>query len=616
MLRTAGNGFLAHRCSRAGQAALKERLLVFRAWRLDAGRRRGIAVRIGSSGAAAIRMEDRSEESSAVTMQYPTTKDAETLPANSGAGESEKSLTDLRGSIGSRMLSLYRQQPGVVVAGSVAVVVAVAYLLAPPMGRDFSAQLAHAELAELHWPALLDLRWYGGFSPLGYSVLSPPVMALLGVPLTTVLAYVATVVLFAAMLKTAGVARPVAGAIVGAVCLTGNLVVTRTTFALGLALGLGALLALMSGRLRLSSGLAFLAPLASPVAGLFLGVAGGALFLSGKRRAGVTLAVSAMVPTIAVGLAFGNGGYQTFGAKQALVSLLVCLGVAGLCWRTPVVRWGGLLSGLLVGAAYLLPTPVGTTATRLPELFAAPTIVAVATVPLVAIIVATASAVLLLPPVSITELRERGDPALSAGFYSPLLHQLAARRVAGPIEVVPTLRRGEAAFVAPVVPIAKGWSRQADTGRNAIFYDGTLNTDTYRKWLDDNAISYVAISNGPYDWSAPDEVTLVRGGLPYLQTVWWDKTWTLYAVTKPRPVISYPGQLIDRGPVSLTVSLPEPGEYVVRLRWSRYLTASNGCMRPTHDGWSMVVIERPGTAKVEGSLLPRHCDPSTNKADR
>jgi hypothetical protein len=108
-------------------------------------------------------------------------------------------------------------------------------------------------------------------------------------------------------------------------------------------------------------------------------------------------------------------------------------------------------------------------------------------------------------------------------------------------------------------------------------------------------------------------VTLVRGGLPYLQTVWWDKTWTLYAVTKPRPVISFPGQLIDRGPVSLTVSLPEPGEYVVRLRWSRYLTASNGCMRPTEDGWSMVVVERPGTAKIEGSLLPRHCDPTTNK---
>jgi hypothetical protein len=554
-----------------------------------------------------MRRGDRNQKPCSVNIQSTAARDAETVSANSGDVDTATEITSVQPGIRFQMLALYRRTPGIIAAGAIAVVFAVAYLLAPPMGRDFSAQLAHAELAKSHWPALLDLRWYGGFDPLGYSVLSPPVMALLGVPLTTALAYVATVVLFAAVLKNAGVARPVAGAIIGAVCLTGNLVVTRTTFALGLALGLGALLALMSGRLRVSSGLAVLAPLASPVAGLFLGVAGGALFLSGRRRAGVTLAVSAMVPTIAVGVAFGNGGYQTFGAKQALISLLVCLGVAGLCWRSPVVRWGGLLSAVLVAAAYLLPTPVGTTASRLPELFAAPIVAAVATVPLVAIIAATASAVLLLPPVSITELRERGDPALSAEFYTPLLHQLAARRVAGPIEVVPTRRRGEAAFVAPVVPIAKGWSRQADTGRNAIFYNRTLNADTYRAWLDDNAISYVAISQGPYDWSAPDEAALVRDGLPYLQKVWSNQNWSFYAVTNPRPVIAHPGRVVARDAVSLTVSLPDPGEYVVRVRWSRYLTASNGCMRPTEDGWSMIVVEHPGTTKINSSLAPHHC---------
>ena len=542
-----------------------------------------------------------------MTIQPPNAKDAETVNANSGVVDTEDKVTSLHLRIRSRVLSLYRRSPGIIAAGAIAVGFAAAYLVAPPMGRDFSAQLAHAELAESHWPELLDLRWYGGFNPLGYSVLSPPVTALLGVRLTTALAYVATVVLFAALLEGTGVARPVAGAITGTVCLTGNLVVTRTTFALGLVIGLSALLALMSGRLRLTSGLSVLAPLASPVAGLFLGVAGGALFLSGRRPAGVTLAVSAMVPTIAISLAFGNGGYQTFAAKQALVSLLACLAVTGLCWRCAVVRWGALLSAVLVAAAYLLPTPVGTTATRLPELFAAPVVVAVAAIPLVALIAATASIVLLLPPVSITEVRERGDPALSAEFYAPLLNQLTARGVAGPIEVVPTQRRGEAAFVASVVAIAKGWSRQVDTGRNAIFYDGTLDADTYRKWLDENAISYVAISQGPYDWSSPDEVTLVRRGLPYLQAVWSDRTWTLYVVTNPRPVISPPGQVVARDAVSLAVSLPDPGEYVVRVRWSRYVTASNGCMRPTEDGWSMIVVEHPGTAKIEGSFAPRHC---------
>jgi hypothetical protein len=541
-----------------------------------------------------------------VTIQSPAAKDTKIANLRLGDVDTDRRIGSLS-RIGFGIRSTWRSSPGTVAAGSMAVLIAAAYLLAPPMGRDYSAQLAHTQLAAQHWPAVLDLRWYNGFDPLGYSVVSPPVMALLGVRLTTALAYVASVVLFAALLKITAVARPVAGAIIAAVSLSGNLVVTRTTFALGLAVGLGALLALASGRRRVSLVMSFLAPLASPVAGLFVGVAGGALFLSGRRRDGVMLAVSALVPTIAVGLTFGNGGRQTFAEDHALMGLFICLAVAGLCWRCRVVRWGALLSAVLVAAAYLVPTPVGTTATRLPELFAAPVVMAVASVPLFAVIAATAAVVLLLPPVSITEVEERGDPALSREFYAPLLTQLSARGVIGPIEVVPTRRRGEAAIVAPVVPIAKGWSRPLDTGRHPVFYDGTLNEDTYRKWLDDNAISYVAISQGPYDWAATDEAALLRSGLPYLQTVWSDQTWTLYAVTNPTHVISAPGRVIARDPVSLTVSLPAPGEYLVRVRWSRYLSATNGCMRPTGDGWAMIVVERPATAKIEGSFTPRHC---------
>lgn len=545
-------------------------------------------------------MGDDRNEPSVVTIQSRPAANAE--PVDTGervAGRPRR--------IRSRLLSLFQRSPVVTIAGCIAVLSAVAYLMAPPMGRDLSAQMAHAQLAELHWPAVLNLRWYGGFDPLGYSVLSPPVMALLGVRLTTALAYVASAVLFAALLQRLAVTRPVAGAIIGSVCLTGNLVTTRTTFALGLALGLGALLALVSGRAWIASVLSVLSALSSPVAGLFLGVAGGALFLTGRRRSGVTLAVSALVPTVAIGMAFGNVGRQTFAEKHALTGFLVCLVVAGVCWRRPVVRWGAMLSAGLVAAAYLLPIPVGTTATRLPELFAAPVVAAVAAAPLGAVIATVASLAILLPPVSITEVQERGDPALSTEFYAPLLNQLVDRGATGPIEVVPTLRRGEATFVAPVVPIARGWSRQVDTGYNRIFYDGTLNPDTYRKWLDDNAISYVALSNGPHEWAATDEATLVRRGLPYLQPVWWNRTWTLYAVANPQPVISPPGQIIARDAVSLTAFLPKPGEYAVRVRWSRYLSASNGCMRPAEGGWSTVVVEHPGPVTLEGNLAPRHC---------
>jgi hypothetical protein len=314
------------------------------------------------------------------------------------------------------------------------------------------------------------------------------------------------------------------------------------------------------------------------------------------------------VPTIAVELTFGNGGRQSFGVQHAVLSFLICLLVAAVCWRNSVIRWGALLTAGMVAAAYLLPTPVGTTAARLPELFAAPIIVAIATIPLVGVIAATAAAVVLVPPVSLTEMLERGDPALSADFYAPLLDQLVARKAVGPIEVVPTLRRGEAAVVAPAVAIAKGWSRPPDIQRNPVFYDGTLNADTYRQWLNDNAITYVAVSKGPYDWAAADEATLVRRGfLWYLEPVWWDATWTLYEVKNPRPVVHLPGQVIARDATSLTLSLPSPGQYALRVRWSRYLSASNGCVRPAKGGWSMVVVDEPGTVKIEGSLTPRRC---------
>jgi hypothetical protein len=434
------------------------------------------------------------------------------------------------------------------------------------------------------------------------------VMALLGVRLTTALAYVASVILFATLLKQLRAARPVAGAITAALCLAGNLVTTRTTFALGFALGLGALVALVAGRLRIMSVLCVLAALCSPVAGLFLAVAGGALLLSGRWRGGVLIALTALVPTIAVELTFSNGGRQSFGLQHALLSFLICLLVAGVGWRRPVIRWGALLTAGVVTAAYLLPTPVGTTAARLPELLAAPIIVAIATVPFFGVIAAAMAAVVLVPPVSLTEIQERNDPALSAEFYAPLLDQLAARDVVGPIEVIPTQRRGEAAFVAPAVAIAKGWSRPPDIQRNPIFYDGTLNADTYREWLKDNAISYVAVSKGPYDWAAADEASLVRRGfLWYLKPVWWDETWTLYEVKYPRPVIQSPGRVVARDATSLKLSLPSPGQYGLRVRWSRYLSASDGCVRPTNGGWSMVVVDKPGKVKIEGSLTPRQC---------
>jgi hypothetical protein len=505
------------------------------------------------------------------------------------------------------------RQSTLVVSGAVATLVAIGYLMAPPMGPDFAAQQAHAQLAEEHWPALLDLRWYGGYQPLGYSMLSPPVTALIGVRGATALAYVASILLLAALLKRITVVRPVAGALVGALCFTGNLANTRTAFMLGVAAGFAALVALAYGRVSAAVVFAVIAALTSPVAGVFLGICGAALALAGSRRDGTALTVSALVPTIAVGLLVGNGGEMNYALHDAKTGFVLCLLTAALCWDRPVVLWGALLAIGLIAAAYLLPTPIGKNADRLPEIFALPVIVAVTRAP--RIVVTTVGVVLLaaLPLRAVDAAR--GDPALDEPFYAPLLEELANRQVVAPVEVVPMGQHGETAFVAAHVPLARGWLRQVDMDRNPLFYDGTLDAETYRQWLDDNAISWVAIAHAPHDWAGYRETTLIRNGLPYLHPVWSDATWTLHAVVNSRPVISAPGSVVARDAVSLTLTLPEPGTYDVRIRWSRFLSSSAGCVRPSPDGWTVLVMDQPGSARLHGSLLPRRCAESTWTTD-
>ena len=491
----------------------------------------------------------------------------------------------------------------VIVGGTLA----LGYLVAAPMGADLAAQVAWAEVAERQWPVLLDLRWYGGVNPLGYSVLAPPLMALLGVRLATVLGYLTTVLLVTVLLRRVQVRRPVAGAVVAALALAGNLASSRTTFALGLALAVAALLALAYDRLRLALLLAVLTALTSPVAAVLLALAGAALALSGHRRSGAWLVFAAAGPTLVVGLLFGNGGSMPFGAGQALLAVLVSVIVAVACRDVPVVRWGGLLSAAFVTVAYVVPNPVGSNSARLAELLGPAALVAVSALPGRVVTVLALVVLVPQPLLYLDEVRDRGDPALDPAFYAPLVQQLEDRGIVEPVEVVPMRRHGEAAAVASAVPLARGWLRQVDVGRNAVFYDETLNAETYRRWLADNAVSWVALARGAHDWAAGTEAALVRAGLPYLRPVWTSSTWILYEVSNPTPVVTPPGRVLDREPDALTLDLPAPGEYELRIAWSRWLSATAGCLEPGPSGWTRLVVESPTTVRIGASVAPRRC---------
>ncbi|QOC90953.1 hypothetical protein [Micromonospora craniellae] len=547
----------------------------------------------------------------------------------------------------------------VAVAAACAGALGVAYLILPAMGSDLAAQVARADFFAAHGATPVDLRWYAGVQQFGYSLLAQPVMALLGVRLTGVIAVVAAAAHFAALLVRTGVPRPLLGSLVGVVTIAGNLVSGRVTYGLGVAFGLAAILALTWRRsswrpLVVAGAAALLASAASPVAGLFVGLAGVAVLLSGRYADGLTVAVAAAVPLGVTALLFGDGGWMNISRTDTIRATVTALLVAVLVGYRPV-RSGALLAAGGVVAAALVHTPVGLNATRLATMFALPVLAAAARPPAWLVrsarhltvtprpdtavrpdvsrrpdvtdgpevtgrpeaaarpkrrgMAAAALAVLLAavwwwqPPVVSADLRSIGDPTSQPSYYAPLRAELDRRGLTGRVEVPPTRNYWEAARMGDV-PLARGWLRQADIDRNPIFFTtvpgaaGTgvpLTADSYRAWLDEYAVQYVAVPDAPLSWVGRAEAELITDGLPYLNEVWSDPDWRLYAVTDPTPLVGAPAELVRAGGASVTFRTSDAGTVPVRVRHSRWLTASGGATVSTNGDWTAVTVPRAGT---------------------
>ncbi|WP_431727561.1 hypothetical protein [Verrucosispora sp. TAA-831] len=572
----------------------------------------------------------------------------------------------------------------VALAAACAGALGVAYLILPAMGSDLAAQVARADFFATHGATPVDLRWYAGVQQFGYSLLTQPVMALLGVRLTGVIAVVAASALLAALLVRTGVPRPLLGSLVGVVTITGNLVSGRVTYGLGVAFGLAALLALTwhtgpAARSSVPDGAAraggvgfrasvgsawrplvvagvaaLLASAASPVAGLFVGLAGVALVLSRRYADGLTVAVAAAVPLGVTALLFGDGGWMNISRTDTIRATVTALLVAVLVGYRPV-RSGAVLAAGGVVAAALVHTPVGLNATRLATMFALPLLAAAARPPAwlarsarhlciaprsaaptepgrsvqagppappdhtappaastrprrrggaaVALAVLLAAVCWWQPPVVSADLRSIGDPTSAPGYFAPLRAELDRRGLTGRVEVPPTRNYWEAARMGDV-PLARGWLRQADIDRNPIFFTsvpgaaGTgvpLTVDSYRAWLDEYAVQYIAVPDAPLSWVGRAEAELVSAGLPYLTEVWSDEHWRLYAVTDPTPLVGAPAELVHASGASVTFRTSDAGTVPVRVRHSRWLTASGGATVSTHGDWTAVTVPRAGT---------------------
>ncbi len=488
---------------------------------------------------------------------------------------------------------------------------AIAYLIGAPPSADLAAATYRA-YTFAHAPfAIWDNAWYGGHDLVAYSLLSPALSALVGTRVLLALSAVVAAALFATLAEALFPRRAAAVAAVWfAIGLGGELLAGRVPYVLGLTIALGSLLALQRRHLSAALALAFLASLASPLAGAFLTLAGLALAVSDRR--GFALAASALTPIAALAVVFPEGGYEPFAAASfwpSLAGVVLIAVVAARGWRA--LRLAVVLYALALIAAYAIHTPVGGNVERLGALLAGPLLAGMLWERRRALLAVTAPLLLcwqLATPVS-DLVKVSGDPSLAASYYAPLAGELERLSNGAPtrVEIPMTGAHRESSLVEAAtrsgaygVILARGWERQLDTRRAALFYRPHLSASGYHAWLEENAVSYVALPDVRLDASAVAEASLIEHGLPYLREAWRSAHWRLFTVLGARPLASPPALLTAVGVDSFTLHVPAAGAYDVQLHFTPYweLTSGHGCVREAAGGWTTVDAAAAGPVHV------------------
>lgn len=473
-------------------------------------------------------------------------------------------------------------------------------------GGDLAAQLAWAGFMERHPTSAYNLSWYGGTHTANYSLLTPPLMAVLGVRTVSVAAGLAGTWVLARLFVRTGVRRPVWPAVLGALAIWCNVASGRTTFALGVAIGLVALLYVR--RPTVAVVCAALATMASPVAGLFLLVAGAAYLLDRRWVRAASLVLPPFLVVAGVTLLFPFQGEQPMAAGKLTMPLIVSAAMAIAApreWR--VVRYGAGVYGVGVVLTYLIASPIGTNVERLVGLAGPPVLLAAALAGgLARLQRALLAAALVMNAYWLVDKTEddlvvSNDVPAWASDTDGVVRELArlgADRTR--VEVVPARNHREATALAPHINMARGWNRQLDVERGRLFYDGSLTPTTYRQWLDRWAVGFVVLHHGKPDGPAEAEAAIVRAGPGWLERVWQDDGWTVYRVRDAVPLATPPATVVRGSDAELVVRMPAAGSVTVRVAYSPWLRARGACL--SQDGeWTRLTVPRAGEYRLDSA---------------
>jgi hypothetical protein len=516
----------------------------------------------------------------------------------------------------------------------VALLFTIAYLIWQPRTVDLAAHTFRADLFGEEGFTIWNGQWYGGHHTPAYSVLSPPLAWLLGPPVALALSALASAALFPPLARGwFGDERARWGSIWFGAATATLLFTSRLPFAIGVAFGLAALLALQRRHYWLAILLAVLCPLGSPVAGLFLAMAGVAYAIAErgdrlKRSEGLAIAAAAFLPPVFLAWAFPEGGWAPF-PTTAYVPIplfaLACLIV--LPRNQSALRWGAVLYALGATVALALETPMGGNAVRLGALFGGPVLLCALwgrpwtrrwwAWPI--LIAGFASLALWQWSPAVRDVKKYlEDPAAKSNYFEPLRQYLAQLPDQRRIEIPFTRSHWEGSEVAMDQPLARGWLRQLDTRLNPIFYKGPLTQLTYASWLADNAVRYVALPSAKPDKSSYGERALIEKGLPYLRLRWKSDDWRVYEVLLPAPLVISQGRariLLEQFQSDeLLLDVKQTGEAIVKVRWTPYWFASHACVEPYGD-WTKVIADEPGFVRLSTRFAPerlisrgRRCD--------
>ena len=500
-----------------------------------------------------------------------------------------------------------------------AVLNAVAFVLIAPNVNDIFAGLAR-ESAVLHGVGLQYwFGWFGGGStPGNYSVLTPYLSAAIG---ATALAAVATAAITPlAWIALRGTAHPVAALWVATFTAALNLWSGRVPFALGCLMSVVTIIFVRRRRSWWAALFAVLTVAASPVSGAFLviGLVGVFLTRPDWRRTCVLTALPIGVGLIGVALLFGQPGPESFSFVQLLQltgTMVVFLIAVPPDWLKTSI-WLTMLAGPVI---FLVPNGLGDNVLRMAWYCLPAVVVATAGRRVSVALLAVSVALVLSTKQSVGDVFAGSEKEASPDYYTSLIGELTtlkAQLLGCRLEVVEDGTHTASFALLDHAMLARGYEYQEDNALNKTLSRKDLDATSYKIWLQDNAVCFVAISSS-HRKDNP-EYTLVATNRPdYLTRVWGDDDWMLYRVQNPNPIVRKPVSVVAFTQSKLVLRVPCACTFTVRVRKPEKLRAETSPPTGSHErpiqavlrddgfGWTTMTTTRPGTYTLSGRLVGR-----------